>query len=223
MQRLIEGIHRFQAEGFRPLRGLFEELSHGQSPETLFITCSDSRIDPNLLTGSRPGDLFIMRNAGNIIPPHGAANGGEAATVELAVAALGVKDIIVCGHSLCGAMKGLLDPAMVADLPAVSSWLDHANPTRRIMRDNYAHLEGDDLWSATVEENVLVQLEHLRTLPAVAARLAKGDLKMHGWVYKIETGGVFAFDPIISQFVPIAEYRGPAEEAASRAKSARSI
>ncbi len=223
MQRLIEGIHRFQAEGFRPLQGLFEQLSHGQSPETLFITCSDSRIDPNLLTGSRPGDLFIMRNAGNIIPPHGVANGGEAATVELAVAALGVKDIIVCGHSLCGAMKGLLDPAMVAKLPAVSVWLDHAEATRRIMRENYAHLNGDALWSATVEENVLVQLEHLRTLPAVAARLAKGDLKIHGWVYKIETGGVFAFEPTTGQFVPIAEYRDPAVEAAARARLARPI
>lgn len=223
MQRLIEGIHRFQAEGFRPLQGLFEQLSRGQSPETLFITCSDSRIDPNLLTGSRPGDLFIMRNAGNIIPPHGAANGGEAATVEFAVAALGVKDIIVCGHSLCGAMKGLLDPASVTNLPAVSSWLNHADTTRRIMSENYAHLTDNQLLTATVEENVLVQLENLRTLPAVAARLKRGDLHIHGWVYKIETGGVFAYDPTAAQYIPVAEYRGPAAEAATRARMARPI
>ena len=99
MQRLIQGIHQFQQDGFRPLQGLFEQLAKKQSPETLFVTCSDSRIDPNLLTRSRPGDLFILRNAGNIVPPHGAANGGEAATIEFAVAALGVKDIIICGHS----------------------------------------------------------------------------------------------------------------------------
>src|SRR3954467_2337295 len=129
MQKLIHGIHRFREEDFRPLQGLFEELAKGQNPETLFITCSDSRIDPSLLTRAKPGDLFILRNAGNIIPPHGAANGGEAATIELAVAALGVKDIIICGHSHCGAMQGLLQPESVAALPSVSSWLSHAETT----------------------------------------------------------------------------------------------
>ena len=142
MQKLIQGIHQFQGESFLPLQGLFEQLAKGQNPETLFITCSDSRIDPNLLTQAKPGDLFILRNAGNIIPPHGAGNGGEAATIEFAVAALGVKDIIICGHSLCGAMQGLLHPEQVASLPALSSWLSHAEMTRRIMCDNYGHLEG---------------------------------------------------------------------------------
>lgn len=214
MQKLIEGIHQFQAETFRPLRGLFEQLSHGQTPETLFITCSDSRIDPNLLTRSRPGELFILRNAGNIVPPHGPAAGGEAATIEFAVAALGVKDVIVCGHSHCGAMKGLLEPDAVAHLPALASWLAHAGATRRILRENYGHLPADLLLTAAVEENVLVQLENLRTLPAVAARLKKGDLHLHGWVYKIETGEVFAYDPGPGQFVPVAEHRAAAREAA---------
>src|SRR5947209_7832704 len=117
MQKLIQGIHRFQQESFRPLQSLFEQLSKGQNPETLFITCSDSRIDPNLLTRSKPGDLFILRNAGNIVPPQGAACGGEAATIEFALAALAVKDIIICGHSLCGAMEGLLQPEKLASLP----------------------------------------------------------------------------------------------------------
>src|SRR5580693_8859613 len=156
MQKLIQGIHRFQQEDFLPLQRLFEQLAKGQNPETLFITCSDSRIDPNLLTRSKPGDLFILRNAGNIVPPHGAGIGGEAATIEFAVAALGVKDIIICGHSHCGAMQGLLNPEQVANLPAVSSWLTHAETTRRIMRDKYGHLEGEQLLTATVEENVLV-------------------------------------------------------------------
>lgn len=211
MQKLIQGIHQFRDQDFRPLKALFEKLAKGQSPDTLFITCSDSRIDPNLLTHSQPGELFILRNAGNIVPPHGAANGGEAATIEFAVAALGVKDVIICGHSHCGAMKGLLQPEMVSTLPAVSAWLSHAECTRRIVQENYKHLEGADLLTATVEENVLVQLENLRTLPSVAARLVKGDLHLHGWVYKIETGEVYAYDPTSSQFVPLGdgEYQIP--------------
>src|SRR5271155_1389351 len=145
MQQLIQGIHRFQESDFLPLQGLFEQLSRRQNPDTLFITCSDSRIDPNLLTRSRPGDLFILRNAGNIIPPHGAGNGGEAATIEFAVAALGVKDVIICGHSDCGAVRGLLYPELLTELPAVSSWLSHANETRRIMRESYSDLTGEQL------------------------------------------------------------------------------
>lgn len=219
MEKLIQGIHRFQEENFRPLQGLYEQLSKGQSPETLFITCSDSRIDPNLLTRSKPGDLFILRNAGNIVPPHGLASGGEAATIEFAVAALDVKDIIICGHSHCGAMKGLLQPETVAELPAVSSWLTHAEATRRIVLDNYGHLDGDQLVTAAVEENVLVQLENLRTLPAVATRLVRGDLHLHGWVYKIETGEVFAYDLGSGQFVPVAQYQYPPGEAVVRRRT----
>jgi carbonic anhydrase len=223
MQSLIAGIHQFRKEAFRPLQGLFEQLAHGQSPETLFITCSDSRIDPNLLTRSQPGDLFILRNAGNIIPPHGAANGGEGATIEFAVSALGVQDIIICGHSHCGAMKALLDPSMTANLPATADWLKHAETTRQIIRDNYSQLDGAALLTATIEENVLVQLEHLRTLPSVASRIVKGNLKLHGWVYKIETGEVFAYDLADGQFVPLAEYRFPPSEASIRQRVNQTI
>jgi carbonic anhydrase len=223
MQKLIQGIHQFQKESFRPLQGLFEELAKGQNPETLFITCSDSRIDPTLLTKAQPGDLFILRNAGNIIPPQGAGNGGEAATIEFAVAALGVKDIIVCGHSHCGAMQSLLRPEKVVSLPAVAAWLSHAETTRRIVRDNYGHLDEDRLLVAAVEENVLVQLENVRTLPAVASRLVKGDLHLHGWVYKIETGEVFAYDLASGQFVPLAEYKSPTSEALVRRRTTADI
>jgi carbonic anhydrase len=221
VQRLIQGIHQFQNEDFRPLQGLFEELAKGQNPDTLFITCSDSRIDPNLLTRSKPGDLFILRNAGNIVPPHGGASSGEAATIEFAVTVLGVKDIIVCGHSHCGAMRGLLQPEQIASLPAVSAWLFHAEKTRRIVNENYRHLDGDRLLTATVEENVLVQLENLRTLPVVTSRLTQGDLHLHGWVYKIETGEVFAYDLTCGQFVPVAQYQYPSS--AIRARGAASI
>ncbi len=219
MQQLIRGIHQFQTEDFRPLATLFQQLAERQSPETLFITCSDSRIDPNLLTRSRPGDLFILRNAGNIIPIAGAAPSGEVATIEYAVGALGVKDIIVCGHTHCGAMKGLLHPESLTTLPAVASWLEHAATTRRIVADHYAHLPEDRKLVAAVEENVLVQLEHLRTLPVVASRLRGGDLHLHGWVYKIETGEVFAYDLETQTFVAIAEHavNGGAEGARRRA------
>jgi carbonic anhydrase len=223
VQKLIRGIHRFQAENFRPLQGLFEQLAKGQRPETLFITCSDSRIDPSLLTRSDPGDLFILRNAGNIVPPHGAASGGEAATIEFAVSALGVKDVIICGHSHCGAMNGLLHPEQLTALPSVSSWLSHAETTRRIIRDNYAHLEGDLLLTATVEENVLVQLENLKTLPAVASRMVRGDLRLHGWVYKIGTGDVFAYDQPTGQFVHVAEYQYPESQSAARRRTLGTI
>ena len=216
MQKLIEGIHDFQQTEFRQRQGLFEQLSRGQSPETLFITCSDSRIDPNLLTRSQPGELFILRNAGNIVPPHGAANGGEGATIEFAVAGLGVKDVIVCGHTHCGAMKGLLEPEQVRSLPTVADWLKHAETTRRIVHENYRHIDGDKLLTATIEENVLVQLEHLKTLPAVAARLARGDIHLHGWVYKIETGDVFAYAPEDGQFVSLARYDYPVSETSRR-------
>ena len=204
MQKLIQGLHQFQANVFSSQRELFERLAQGQTPDALFITCSDSRINPNLITQTEPGDLFILRNAGNIIPPAGAANGGEGATIEYAVAVLGVKDIILCGHSHCGAMAGLLDPDGLAELPMVRSWLSHAEATRRIVKENYGHLSGPALLTATVEENVLVQLENLRTHPAVAAALSGGRLSLHGWVYKIETGEVFAYDPRDGQFQPLA-------------------
>jgi carbonic anhydrase len=216
MQKLIQGIHQFQQDHFRSLHGLFQQLARGQNPETLFITCSDSRIDPCLMTQSRPGDLFILRNAGNIVPPHGAPVNGEAATVEYAVAVLGVKDIIVCGHSQCGAMKALLDPASLRDLPATAAWLRYAEATRRVIAASYGHLSGDDLLTATIEENVLTQLENLRTLPAVAAGIRTGAVHLHGWVYKFETGAVFAYDPQAGQFVTVAEYQAQAAAVARR-------
>lgn len=207
MQKLIQGLHHFQTTIFGSQRELFERLAQGQSPEVLFITCSDSRINPNLITQTEPGELFILRNAGNIVPPYGAGQGGEAATIEFAVAGLGVKDIIVCGHSHCGAMKGLLEPPSSRDFPALTQWLSHAESTRRIVRDKYAGREGASLINVTIQENVLAQMENLRTHPVVASGLAQGKLKLHGWVYKIETGQVFGYDPECSQFRTLTEQR----------------
>lgn len=206
MKKLVSGLHQFKTQIFLSQKELFERLSKGQSPDALFITCSDSRINPNLITQTEPGELFILRNAGNIIPPYGASNGGEGATIEFAVGGLNVKDIIVCGHSLCGAMDALLNPAKIKNMPALAAWLNHAEATRRIATENYVDYSEEDLRSVAVQENVLIQLENLRTHPAVAAKLSRGELNLHAWVYKIETGAVFYFDPKEAQFMPLNEY-----------------
>jgi carbonic anhydrase len=203
MEKIVRGIHHFQTTTFAAHRELFESLSHGQQPDTLLITCSDSRIAPDLLLQTQPGDIFVLRNAGNLIPPYGAANGGEGATIEYAVAALGVQHALVMGHSNCGAMKGLLNPELLADMPLVSEWLKHADATRRIVDECYPDLEGGDLLNAAIKENVLVQLDNLRTYPKVAALMAKGALTLHGWIYEIESGQILAYDPQLSHFVPI--------------------
>lgn len=209
MQKLVAGIHHFQANIFKSERAFFEQMAEGQTPQTLFITCSDSRINPNLLTNTAPGELFILRNAGNIIPPWGPANGGESATIEYAVGVLKVEDIIVCGHSHCGAMQGLLEPHTVEALPSVKQWLNHAAHTRDIVRENYSHLDRAGMITVTVQENVLAQLENLRTHPSVAEGVQKGALHLHGWVYKIETGEVFTYDSNTEQFISITTVSTP--------------
>jgi carbonic anhydrase len=203
LQELVAGIHHFQSQVFRSQRDLFERLAGGQNPEVLFITCSDSRIDPNLVTHTDPGDLFVLRNAGNMVPAYGASNGGETATIEFAIDGLKVTDIVVCGHSHCGAMKGLLHPEYVAEMPAVAAWLKHAETTRRIVRSKYAKLGPEELLQATIEENVLSQIENLQTHPAVAVALANDKLKLHAWVYDIASGDVHAYDPDQEQFANV--------------------
>jgi len=205
MQQLVSGIHKFQEHVFPSQQKFFERLADDvQAPLALFITCSDSRISPNLMTQTKPGELFILRVAGNIVPPYGAVQGGEAATIEYAVAVLKVKDIIICGHTQCGAMSALVDRASLDDLPAVKTYLQHAESTRRIMSENYRHIQdrGARL-SLAVEENVLVQLENLRTHPAVAAAIARRELRLHGWVYQLHSGKVFTYSPQTEQYVPL--------------------
>jgi carbonic anhydrase len=203
VQQLVAGVHHFRSQVFKEQRELFERLGSGQTPDTLFITCSDSRVDPNLITQTVPGQMFILRNAGNILPPYGASNGGETAAVEFAIRALDVKDIIICGHSQCGAMKGLLNPELLAELPDTTKWLKFAETTRQIVRSKYQHLRGDELLSVTIEENVLSQIENLQTHPAVAVGLMRGTLKLHAWHYEIETGEIYAYDIESGQFRPL--------------------
>lgn len=202
MKKLLKGLREFQSTYFSTHRELFEELSHGQKPRILFVTCSDSRVVPNLITNAQAGELFVIRNAGNIIPPFGAANGGEGAAVEYAVQALGIEHIIVCGHSHCGAMKGLLKRSSLEDeMPLVYEWLKHAEATRRLLKENYSTLEGEPLLDVAIAENVLTQIDNLRTYPVVHAKLHQRKLHLHAWVYHIETGEVLEYDAMRHAFV----------------------
>lgn len=212
MKKLIEGLHRFHAGYFESHKDLFEKLSQGQHPRILFITCSDSRIDPNLITQANVGDLFVIRNAGNIVPPYGATNGGEGASIEYAITALGIEQVIVCGHSHCGAMKGLLKMSKLEDqMPLVYEWLKQAEATRRLIRDNYGHLSNEEVLPITIAENVLTQLENLSTYPVIRSKLYQGKLALHAWIYNIESGDVFAYDPISHDFVDLETRNAPPE------------
>ncbi len=201
MNKLLEGLITFREETFQEKRELFTRLSQGQKPGVLFITCSDSRIDPTLLTNSEPGDLFIIRNAGNLVPPYGSQFGGITATIEYGVAVLNVSDIVICGHSDCGAMKALVHPKELDNLPAVKHWLIHAESTRRVVEENFAHLNSDDQFSTMIKENVLIQLDHLRTHPSVVSRLRRGTLNLHGWVYCLHSGEVWVYDREQGEFI----------------------
>lgn len=202
MKKLIKGLREFQSGYFSMHHELFEQLAHGQKPRVLFITCSDSRIDPNLITQAGVGELFVIRNAGNLIPPFGATNGGEGATLEYAVHALHINQIVVCGHSHCGAMKGLLKlESLAGEMPLVYDWLKQAEATRRLIKENYTDLEGEELLEVTIGENVLTQIENLRTYPVIHSKLHKGELTLHAWLYQIETGQVLMYDAACDEYV----------------------
>jgi carbonic anhydrase len=202
MDNLIAGVRSFQQHVFPRYRELFKRLASGQSPDALVITCSDSRVDPTLLFQAEPGQLFELRNAGNIVPPYGEFVGGVTATIEFAVVALAVPRIIICGHSECGAMAGLLEPDNVKTMPNVRKWLKNAAPVREALTNTGA-LDGPDALEKAIEANIIVQLDHLRTHPCVAESLAAGRLTIHGWVYDIASGNVEAYDEKWRQFTPL--------------------
>lgn len=208
MQKLIEGVHKFQVEKFGRYRELFRRLSReGQNPHTLFITCSDSRVLAELITQSQPGDLFVVKNVGNIVPPAdvtGSTN-STAAAIEFAVEVLKVADIVVCGHSQCGAMEALMHPKpQFASMPHLDEWLRTAEPVRRTIESAYGHLTSKiERTTAAAEENVLFALENLHSYPAVQRRLADGSMRLHGWFFKIASAELFAYDPELMQFAPL--------------------
>ena len=205
MEKLVKGIAEFKKKDFEERKELFKLLSTGQSPEALFITCADSRIDPGMITQTEPGDLFICRNAGNIVPPHSMTTGGITASIEYAVEVLGVKDIIVCGHTDCGAMKGAMYPESVKTLPHVSNWLGHSAAALARVKARHSVLCSDHTLEM-IQENALLQVKHLETHPSVAAKLATGEITLHAWVYDIETGDVTCEDPGKGTFIPVADW-----------------
>lgn len=204
---LLKGISDFKDSVFPARRQLYERLVRdGQRPKAMIVACADSRVCPEHITGAGPGDLFVCRNAGNIVPPFAQANGGVTCTVEYAVVALGVTDIVVCGHSDCGAMKGLANPDALAAMPNVAAWLRHSHAAGRIVCEAYPEdLDAPSRHRALALENVVVQLNHLRTHPSVAAGLARGGLRLHGWFFEIETGALLAYDGHAGRFVPFGE------------------
>ncbi|SEP55532.1 carbonic anhydrase [Pseudomonas sp. NFACC02] len=205
MKALIEGILKFQTEAFPQRTDLFKHLSTTQQPGTLFITCSDSRVIPEMLTQQEPGELFVIRNAGNIVPSYGPEPGGVSATVEYAVAVLGVTDIVICGHSDCGAMTAISQCKCLDHLPAVASWLRHAD-SAKVINQGRTHLSPAHKLSSMVRENVAAQLTNLLTHPSVRLARQQGQLNLHGWVYDIESGAVEALDGRTNQFVSLSEH-----------------
>lgn len=193
---IVGGVSRFQNQIFPEQRELFQALARdGQSPRTLMISCADSRVVPELITQSAPGELFVCRNAGNIVPPFAMKNGGVSSAVEYAVMALEVSEIVVCGHSDCGAMKAFFNPEALETMPNVKSWLAHAEPAHEVVKTCCGHLSQDEQVHALVLENVAIQLVHLQNHPSVAARLAAGKLSLHGWFFDIHTGEIHALGP----------------------------
>jgi carbonic anhydrase len=209
-EKILRGLRRFQKHVYPKHRELFEKLALGQRPEVLFITCADSRIDPCLLTQTKPGELFICRVIGNIVPRYPNAIGGVSATIEYAVGVLGIPDLIVCGHTDCGVMRGVLNPGNLRALPNVTAWLRHAKAARGSLSKGKKAAPSPELLLQLAERNVVEQLKNLRSHPSVAEGLRQGSLRLHGWVYHIGTGMVTRYNPEDDQFSRI-QGLGPAK------------
>lgn len=201
--KLVAGARSFHTSVFPSRKVLFKDLSKGQHPQVLFITCCDSRIDPNLITQTSPGQMFVYRNIGNIVPP---ANGQDStqAAIEYAVKVLGVKDIVVCGHSHCGAMAELISPSHHSkSLPGVQKWLTRNQKVKEIIHKRYGHLPAEHMQTLAAQENVLVQMENLLSYPDVKQALSSNALQIHGWVYVIESGQIHDYDTQKGQFISL--------------------
>jgi carbonic anhydrase len=202
---LYEGFLSFKRTIFPTHHSLYQELAAGQAPRALFITCSDSRVVPELILQAKPGDLFVCRNAGNLVPPHGDPAGGVAATIEYAVGALNVPNVIICGHTGCGAMDALVYPEKVSSLPSVAAWLRYAEAAKQVLSETQHDHSKDDFAAELERENVVAQLEHLKTHPSVASRIARGNLNIFGWIYNIREGAISAYDAASGSFGPLDE------------------
>jgi len=208
MNELIGRVFHFEKQVFPSNLDLYSKLaSDGQSPKALMISCADSRVVPEHIMQAQPGDLFVCRNAGNIVPPFATANGGVSSTVEYAVLALGVRDIIVCGHSDCGAMKALVNPESLDGMPNVAAWLRHSHAAQRVAADGYPEAEEHQRVRIVAMENIVAQIAHLRTHPSVALGIARGEISLHGWFVDIHAGAVLGLDGTTGRFVPMRDDR----------------
>lgn len=205
MEKFIAGITRFQNEVFPQSRHLYEQLAEGQNPETLYIGCSDSRVLPNELMQAKPGELFICRTAGNLVPPYGEAVGGVGATVEFGVEVLKVRHIVVCGHSDCGAMKALVHPEKLEGLKMVSAWIRHADRVAAVAAELHGDLDDREYLKRLTEENVIAQIDHLMTYPCVAPKVRSGNLYVHGLVFDIPSAEFRMLDRTTLTFLPLNE------------------
>jgi carbonic anhydrase len=214
MKAILEGLQAFQGQVFARHQALFEKLFHNQEPKAAFITCSDSRVVPNLLLQAEPGELFVIRNAGNIVPAAGQGGEGVVASIEYAVEALGVTDVILCGHTNCGAMKGILHPEKVASMPQVAEWVRHGEPARQAVERLYPDAAEHELMERLVEQNVIQQVKNLLTHDFIRSRVHKGGFELYGWVYDILTGAIKGLDESGEAFAEISfEAPGSPDEA----------
>jgi len=203
MNEMVQGFQRFSREVFPTQAALFKKLATTHQPTALFIGCSDARVVPELITQTDPGELFVIRTAGNLVPPYTQGADGVGASIEYAIAVLGVTDVIVCGHSACGAMTALASGSDLTGLPAVATWLHHADASRA-RTDAGGHPAGPERVAALVKDNVLAQLANLRTHPSVAKALVQRKVTLHGWVYDIGSGSAEMLDPDSGRFTALA-------------------
>lgn len=187
----------------------WEEASKEPNSKVLFITCSDLPVTPHLLLRCGPGEVFMLQNAGNLVPPYQAGSSGEAATIEYCMRVLNVQHIIVCGHSHCGVLACLMNPKDMEQLPALKNWLSQAHATRTFIQKEFNQLKGESLVAKAIGENVRVQLQNLRTHPTVVERISLGQVKLHGWIYHNESGDLWFYDFESQRFLPLANFPSP--------------
>ena len=209
LQQLKDGVRRFQAEVYPQQAEMFEQAAiEKQTPHTLFITCADSRIDPVAITSSTTGEIFVARNIGNMVPAYGEMLGGVSAVIEFAVTSLGVRHAVICGHTHCGAMQALIEPDSVAKMPTVKSWLHNAHAALSVAETLQGRAAGSpnerSIIDVLTEQNVLLQMQHLKTHPSVAGAIARDELTISGWIYNIGTGEVRIAADGQRTFTPIA-------------------
>lgn len=206
VDKLLRGHDRFHGDNTEEERGFLESLARdGQSPGALFVGCSDSRVVPEILTASSPGELFVVRNVANVVPPFGHASVGVGAALEYAVAVLQVPHVIVCGHYGCGGVEAAFGGLEgLKHLPSLCDWLDDVFPVMDRVRADVADesLSQVAVLRRAVEHNTVTQVAHLTSYPVVKEAMAAGKLHLHAWIYDLHTLALRVFDAEAGAFVP---------------------